>query len=385
MNLAARSATPADVRRRGSSSLDPRAQLAVTAAIAVATASSIAGAALAPPIPDLTNLSSGAVSLTGSWDDGLATAEANIADIWNHVSAVPFPALQQQLANQIGYLQDLIQDPGAFQAVLSQIQENVTAVFGAPATGEIPADPGALFGPFLPAGGATSTLYQSLDNIVRSTGTGLFGPGLLFFTHDGIYQTLGPMLPGLLPALGLDDSDLPLVQQLFDFLGSPMSGVVMGDIGTMLSPALQFNDDITAISEALSGATPDWGTAFQDLLNMPASITNSFLNGYGDVDLLPVLDQLGISLPSLDLGALGIANLTGLAVNLGGLLSPGGSIFDAVGIGADVATPLGPGSFDLAGLAVGPIGSMVELGQAIAAALGWDGSSAPLDILGSLF
>jgi hypothetical protein len=33
------------------------------------------------------------------------------------------------------------------------------------------------------------------------------------------------------------------------------------------------------------GSTPDFTTALQDLANMPADITNAFLNGYGDVDL----------------------------------------------------------------------------------------------------
>lgn len=130
--------------------------------------------------------------------------------------------------------------------------------------------------------------------MLRSTGTGIFGIDQLFITHEQLDGLLGSSLPDLLPALGLGDADLPVVQSLFDFLGSPSSGILIGEIGTMLSPALQFHDDITAISGALSGAGgPDLGTAFQDLPDLPVNMTNAFLNGYGDVDLLPILDQFG--------------------------------------------------------------------------------------------
>ena len=40
-------------------------------------------------------------------------------------------------------------------------------------------------------------------------------------------------------------------------------------------------------------------TALQDLANMPADIINVFLNGYGDVDLMSLLQDVGISLPAL--------------------------------------------------------------------------------------
>jgi hypothetical protein len=65
-------------------------------------------------------------------------------------------------------------------------------------------------------------------------------------------------------------------------------------------------------------------------------------------------------------------------VDLGGLLSGGGSLFDAIGAGMDLDFPGLPSSFDLTGVAVGPIASMVELDQSIAEALGWSGVGDPL-------
>lgn len=350
----------------------------VAAGVALVGAGAIAATPVDVPLPSLPRLQAHPVELTASWSDVLAAAEANAGDIWNHFSAVPFPALEQQLANQIGYVQGLLDGSLNFNDVIQDIADHATAVFGAPASGDTPADPGALFGPFLPEGGPTDTLYQSLDTTVNSTGTGLFE--IITLNHEQLSLLLGDALPNLLEPLGLDESALPLVQSLLDFSESPLSGVLVGQIGTMLSPVLQFNDDVHAISDALFGATPDWDTALQSLANMPANITDAYLNGYGSVDLLPLLDQLGIDLPTIELIAGLPTDVTGLDLELGGLLSGGGSLFDAIGLGADGGPDFG--SLDLSGLAVGPIASLVELGQSIAMSLGWDGVS---EILSGLF
>jgi hypothetical protein len=110
---------------------------------------------------------------------------------------------------------------------------------------------------------------------------------------------------------------------------------------------------------------------------MPADITNALLNGYGDVDVTSLVQDLGLtSVPFLGTSA----DITGVAVDLGGLLSGGGSLFDSIGIGLD--TDLG--DLDLSGVAVGPLASMVEMGQSIAEALGWNGVGDPLASLADL-
>jgi len=103
---------------------------------------------------------------------------------------------------------------------------------------------------------------------------------------------------------------------------------------------------------------------------MPADITNAFLNGYGNVDLLSLFNDLGISLPSVPLFGIP-AHMTGLTVDLGGRLSGGGSLLDSIGLDLDAS---GLGTIDLDGVAVGPLASMVESRQSSAAALGWSGS-----------
>lgn len=126
-----------------------------------------------------------------------------------------------------------------------------------------------------------------------------------------------PVLPLL-----IGDTAAAQVEPYLNFSGSPLSGVLWGDIGTTLSPALQLNDDINSIVNALSGATPDWTTALQDLANIPANLTNAFLNDYGDVNFDTLLADAGITVPSSGFTP---------EVDLGGLLSTAGSLINAVG------------------------------------------------------
>lgn len=347
----------------------------ITTGVALVGASVVAATPVA--VQALPKVEMPAVQLTSfdpltEWGDVLQTAEGNATDIYDHWSAAPFAGLQQSIVNQVGYIEDLMKNPSDISTVLTDIQNNLTALFGGTA-----ADPGALWGPFLPDGGPTDTLYQSLDAVIQSTGTGPL-LSLISVTHDQLYDLVQTLV---LPSLITDTSLQPLAESLVDWTASPRSGVLIGEIGTMLSPVLQFNADVTAIADALGGSTPDFTTAFQDLVNMPADITNAFLNGYGNVDLLSLLNDVGITLPSLPFfGTTG--DITALTVDLGGLLSPGGSLFDSVGLGIDV--PAFAGSLDLPGVAVGPLASMVEMGQSIAEALGWSGAGDPLSGLADL-
>lgn len=60
---------------------------------------------------------------------------------------------------------------------------------------------------------------------------------------------------------------------------------------------LQVNEDLTNISAALTGGDPDWDAALQNLTDMPANIVNAYLNGYGEVDLMPILTSWGSPCP----------------------------------------------------------------------------------------
>jgi hypothetical protein len=172
--------------------------------------------------------------------------------------------------------------------------------------------------------------------------------------------------------LGSDIADG--VKPYLDFAGSPLSGILWGSFGTTVGPLLQLNDDITAITTALSGATPDYTTAFNDLLDMPANVTNAFLNGYGEIDLNTFLTDFGISLPSVDASA--------IQLDLGGLLSPAGSLIDGIGFTDAIGDcSVLCVSLDVPSTLVGPIASLFLQDQAIAEAIGWDGVGQPLAAL----
>jgi hypothetical protein len=180
----------------------------------------------------------------------------------------------------------------------------------------------APFVPFIPA--ADSPVSGSLDS-----------------THQTLFNLLITLLPTLFPG---DQTMQQTVESVLTFLSSPAGGLLLGSISTVLSPLLEFRDD--------------------------------FLNGYGPIDLLPLLNSLGVELPSIP----GLGNITTFDLDLGGLVSPGGSAFNAIGL-ETTTTILGRPITTLSippGEPAGPVESLVQLTQSIAQALGWDTVGNPL-------
>lgn len=152
----------------------------------------------------------------------------------------------------------------------------------------------------------------------------------------------------------------------------------------MLGPGIALVDDVQAAFGAL-GTDPV--TALNDLVNIPANMTNAFLNGGESISALPLLSLLGIP-TSIDF-TVGSVGITHLGLITGGLLSPGGSLFNALDFGAGGSLDLGviSGSADwlLPGHGVGPLGALVSMTQAIAQGIGWDGTGNPIgDLFGAL-
>lgn len=341
-------------------------------ALAVAGASATAAAPVAPPLPDLSDLQTRAVELTAgdvTWDQVLQTALTNVTDIWDHFSPAPFPDLQQLVANLPDYLDGT-----------RNISSDLTAAGNAAVVPFTPDNP-------------EPYIYPSLDTTDSQIGISALGIHLFDIDLPGKADLLNILTNGLNFTIGIcplcTNVDIPVLQLLLgdtlasqvepylNFSGSPLSGVLWGDIGTTLSPVVQLNDDITGIVDALSGSNPDYTTAFDDLLNMPANVTNAFLNGYGDVNFDALLTEFGISVPS---------SSSTLDVDLGGLLSPGGSLINALGFTDTLGDcSIACATLDVPTTAVGPLASMVELSQAIAEAIGWSGVGNPLDALASLF
>jgi hypothetical protein len=321
-------------------------------ALTLATAGVIAAPVVAP-LPSLPDVQARDVQLVDvTWEQVLQTALTSATDIYDHFSPAPFADLQQFAANLPDYLDGT-----------RNISTDLTAAGN------------AAFVPFTPAN-PEPYIYPSLDTSPSTIGISALGTHLFDIDLLGKAGLLSDLTNGLSFTIGIcplcTDVNIPILQLLvgdqlaseitpyLNFTGSPLSGILMGDIGTTLGPILQLNDDITSIVAALSGANPDYTTAFDDLLNIPANVTNAFLNGYGDFDF------------TSGSGASGV-------LDLGGLLSPGGSLINALGFTDTFGDcSIACATFEVPSTAVGPIASMVELSQAIAEAIGWDGVGNPL-------
>lgn len=288
------------------------------AGVAIVGASAIAMAPVAPPLQDI-KIANPSVNLSATvdpftpWVDVFEGAEANIADLIDDWAEAPFPVLQQIIVNQLSYLHELPD----FAVIAGQISHNIKA---------------AAMAPFTP------------------------GPESVDPAHAALLQ--------LLPALDLFPPDF---QPLIDLAASPASGVLFGLVGPVVAPLLALSSSVQAIVGNLTSADPDLEAAFDTLINIPARMANAFLNGGETLDLTPVLNALGVDLklnPVLPPAKVGLT--------FGGLLSPGGSFFNAV----DIAT----GPIKFAGQGPGTIGSLINLSHAIARAIGWDGSGNPLEV-----
>jgi hypothetical protein len=333
----------------------------ITAGCAAATVVSV-GAIVAPvaaPPTALPDMQTRAVQLVDvSWDQVVQTALANATDIYDHLAPATFADVQQFAAN----VPDYLDDTRSFNADLA-------TAFTAATTPFTSVDPE----PYIYSSLDTTPSNISIDSILGH----LFDiplpgkDGLLNILTNGLNVDLGittiniPVLSDLVGA-----ADAAKIEPYLPFSGSPLSGILWGGIGTTLSPYLQFNDDITGISAALDGANPDYPTAFDDLLNMPANLTNAFLNGYGDVNLDTVLTDLGIATPPTDVA---------LTADLGGLLSPAGSLIDGIGFNDTIGDcSVVCATLNVPETAVGPLASLFEQDQAIAESIGWDGVGQPL-------
>lgn len=242
-------------------------------------------------------------------------------DTWQQA---PAPILQQIIANQISYLQELPDLAG----IATQIQHNFQAALAAPLAPNL----------------------STLDP-----------------THGTFYNLLPAVLqlPGVPDLLHLVIS--PTGEQLLAFSTSALSGLILGMAGPVLGPLIALSSGLNAVRTDLTAATPDVAGALSTLGSIPAAMTDAFLNGGQHVDLTALAKTFG--------PAIGVSFPDGVEVGiaLGGLLSPGGSIFNALDFAYDnnllgvlhIHVPLATGT------GVGPIGAFMDFTRTIAKAIGW--------------
>ena len=312
----------------------------LTAGIAVVGAGALALSPVTPlpqnlgPVPTISAL---AVSLTASqgatvdpitlWIDTLQAASDNLTGLIEDYVANPFPIVQQVIANLITFVGEL---PN-FGTILNQVVTSTLAGLQAPFVANpanISEDPVTSIGPF-PV--SQSSIWALLPTLLPAD----------------VYASLKPIL---------------------DFTTTPISGVLTGLIGPIVGPVLALSSSVGAIISALSAG--NFTAAINELINVPAYVTNAFLNGGENLDLTPVLGLLGITLPP---------SVQALGLNMGGLLTgsgvqPGetyGVAFD--GLSATASVQLDPRLPAVTvvdpGLPVGPIGALIFADNAVAEAI----------------
>ncbi|MEB3071382.1 hypothetical protein [[Mycobacterium] vasticus] len=364
----------------------------------------VAGLLVAPPsaaphVPSVAAQS--AVQLTAAFDDLSWTqvfdnaSAALTSNVSGPFAGAPFPALEQVVLNWAGYLGDLYKDlatgnyagiQATSTAIAADIADHLAAAHNAPMV------------PFDPTGSA-SYLLPSLDNAPISldfsacAGSLCLSPSIDLGGHAALLNDfinglpidldlgkLGTIHFGTINILSdlLGSSLAGQVLPYLEFMGSPLSGVLWGMVGANLSPMAQLLDDGMHIYQALTAPAPDYTTALADLGAIPANVTNAYLEGYGNLGNL--------------LSDLGIAD-GGFQLDLGGLLSPAGSFFNALGFDFGVSS-----STDILGVTwsasanlvspameVGPLASLLEMGQAIAQSVGWNDVGSQLADLAGQF
>ncbi|ADT97820.1 hypothetical protein [Mycolicibacterium gilvum] len=291
-----------------------------TAGVAMLGASAIAIApvVVTPTLPDLKVVSTG-VQLNAAIDpltpllELFNSSEVNVAALVDAWLEAPAPILQQIIANQIGYLGQL-PDIGA---ILAQMGTNLVA---------------GLRSPFAEDPSTLEPLHASIYELIV----------------DGIPGAIEPAPPQLVP--------------LLEFTTTYLSGVLVGLAGLVMNPVLALGGGIHSVFQSLIGEDADLGAAINTLINIPTAMADAFLNGGQSMVVTPLLTALGLELP-----------IPGMEVelNFGGLLSPGGSMFNSLNL------VFGPGD-ELPGQGAGLIGSLVALSKVIAKAIGWDGEGNPL-------
>ncbi|GAC49380.1 outer membrane porin GjpA [Gordonia aichiensis] len=327
----------------------------VAAGVALAGASILAVApGVHSEVPTAYKATEATVRLAADWKplepyiDAFNTASENASTLADNFFLAPGLPLQQVIANQARYLNEVLNDPSKADDVLEKMRANLDAVI-AGVTG-------------IGASGAT------LDTMKNHSVDLMHGLAL-------------SLLPTFLPADGAIDADT--ITAVINVLASPMSGVLMGLIGPVVSPAVAVLNSGIAIAAAIQAGDPD--AVFSDVFSAPADVLGAVFNG-------ATLDLTALTPLINDAGLMGDTKLNSLDIAFGGLFTPGsigqnsyegpdgteitapgGSIFNSIGLGIDLnGVPL-----TIDGEAVGPIGALQGVGQTVGALLGdgWDGKN----------
>lgn len=294
-----------------------------------------------------------AVNLASSIDpitpivNTISTTFANAATLLSNWIATPFPILSTVAGNWVTYFNELPDIGG----IVTQMFGNVGNALQAPfSPGTISPGPAT---PFVqpPAGLANG------DNISAVPFTSLVNQKAIY----SVLTTAGV----------LDDQLLTSLQPVLNGLQTPISGVLLGLVGPVLSPFLALGDGVIGAISALQAS--DVVGAINNLINIPTNMVNAALNGT-TLNLSPLLK--GILPPEITsvgfaLGGL-LTTYTSPVGVVGGGVQVGGVGFDSLSVSATFPNPI-PFQPDIVisdpGIGIGLVGGLVGLTRFVADAI----------------
>lgn len=238
------------------------------------------------------------------WVETFTTAGANIGILLEFYMQKPFPILQTIGANWGTYFEEL--GNGNAGLIPEQIWGNVQTFFQSPwspgAQFDFPVGPDPQTVLKLPG---DDTLTPTYISETKPAGVGSVSPGQLY---NGL----------LLVAAGqaaqpecAEDGDCLIAQlaPLLNFFATNYSGQLLGLLGPLLAPVVVLTRSFTAIGEFFQEG--DVVGAINELINIPANVTNGVLNGAGFLDLTGIITAIA---------PLPIENAK-IGLNVGGLLN----------------------------------------------------------------
>ncbi|MDA0250946.1 MAG: outer membrane porin GjpA [Actinobacteria bacterium] len=259
----------------------------------------------------------------------IQTSADNITGLFNAVTDNPLPIIQQVIANLETYISELPNIGLILDQVIGNVGNAVRSPFAVPAS----------------CSGEDVSECENISTVPVTT-----VPILGELSQQNVYA--------LLPLLLGDSYDS--LRPILEFTTTPVSGALLSLVGPVVAPVLSVVNSIGAVIDYLGSS--DFQSAIFELINLPTNAVGAFLNGGQFLDLAPVLSLVGVTLPS---------EITSLGLQMGGLLSPGGVMFDGLAAEASIPNPLAPlppPTIDIVdlGLPVGPIGSLIGLTNYVA-------------------
>lgn len=342
----------------------------VTAGIAIVGSGLIAATPVATPLASVPTVrdvaltaGGGLPDLVAPWTEVFNEASRNSTILTQNFLLAPWAGFQQMLANQSQFWQQILDDPSKIPDVMQQMQSNLDSVL----TGYTLQNASGSFGLNGLEGTIGTVGVHTLSGTDAATAPISFGHDLLF-----------GLLPQFLPA-----DMAPIATPIVNFLASPLSAIIIGQLGPSIAPwvammnSIQDGDNFNEIMASWMGGYLNGATLNLDFL-LPLIAQTGLLPEGNEIDHLSF--TFGGLLTPGDV-AVGPYQVTDQAGNLVEVPAVGGSIFNSLGISLTTSALGTPLTIAIDGHGIGPIAAQEAWSQTVAALLGsgWTGKD-PIEV-----